>query len=205
MGRFLFTENLMNRTRFSQALLLALTLGLIGASAQPASAQVFLSPIVGYNYGGDSGCPSLTGCEDKNLNIGIAFGNYGTLFGLEEEFAYAKDFYGNTPSYESSVATLMTNFLVSPNMGSVKPYGLIGIGLIKSNVEFGQLNNLTSNLNTIAWDLGGGLAWQMSDRFGVRGDIRFFRAMKDREIFGIQATGSKIEFSRIGAGFLVFF
>ncbi len=195
----------MNRTRFGRVLLWACALGLVGGSAQPASAQVFLSPVFGYNFGGDSGCPTVTGCENKNLNIGIAFGNYGELFGLEEEFAYAKDFYGDTPSYESSIATLMTNFLLSPNVGRIKPYGLIGVGLIKSNVEFGQLNNLTSNLNTIAWDLGGGIVFQFSDRFGVRGDVRFFRAMKDREIFGIQATGSKIEFSRIGIGALIFF
>ena len=72
-------------------------------------------------------------------------------------------------------------------------------------MEFGQLSNLTSDLNTIAWDLGGGIVFQFSDRLGVRGDVRFFRAMKDREIFGIQATGSKIEFSRVAAGFLFFF
>ena len=34
----------------------------------------------------------------------------------------------------------------------------MGIGLIKSNVEFGQLNNLTTNLNTVAWNLGGGIS-----------------------------------------------
>ena len=109
----------MNRTRFSRRLLFALAFGFVGAAAQPASAQVFLSPLVGYNFGGDSGCPNVTNCEDKNLNVGIAFGNYGNLIGLEEEFAYAKDFYGNSPLYESSVATLMSNFLIVPNMGRV--------------------------------------------------------------------------------------
>ncbi len=94
-----------------------------------------MSPIVGYNYGGDSGCPNVTGCEDKNLNLGIAIGNYGDLFGLEEEFAYAKDFYGDVAAYESSVVTLMTNVLLSPDVGRIKPYGLVGIGLIKSNVR----------------------------------------------------------------------
>jgi opacity protein-like surface antigen len=195
----------MNRMRFSRALLFALAFGFVGAAAQPASAQVFVSPLVGYNFGGDSGCPNVTNCDDKNLNLGIAFGNYGTIFGLEGEFAYAKDFYGDSPSYESSIATLMSNFLIVPDMGPVRPYALIGIGLIKSNVEFGQLSNLTSDLNTIAWNVGGGIAAHFSDRLGVRGDVRFFRAMKDREILGIQATGSKIEFSRVAVGFLIFF
>jgi opacity protein-like surface antigen len=195
----------MTRKRLTRALLFALALGLFGGAAQPASAQVFVSPIVGYNFGGDSGCPTVTGCEDKNLNLGIAIGNYGDLFGIEEEFAYAKDFYGDVPSYESSVVTLMTNFLLSPDAGRIKPYALVGIGLIKSNVEFGQLNQLTTSLNTVAWDLGGGITAQLSDRFGLRGDVRFFKAMKDFEIFGINAEGSKLKFSRVGVGLQIFF
>lgn len=195
----------MTRTRFSRALLFAFTLGMLGGVAQPASAQVFLGPIGGYNFGGDSGCATVTGCKDKNLNIGGAFGNYGDLFGLEEEFSYAKDFYGQNASYNSSVATLMTSLLLSPDVGRIKPYGLIGVGLIKSNVEFGNLSQLKSNLNTIAWTLGGGIVGQLSERFGVRGEVRFIRAMKDREIFGIQAEGSKIRFARIGVGLLLFF
>jgi hypothetical protein len=195
----------MTRTRFTRTLLFALTLGLFGGAAQPASAQVFLSPLVGYDFGGDSGCPTVTGCKDKNLNLGLAFGNYGTLFGVEEEFAYAKDFYGDVPSYESSVVTLMTNFLLSPDVGRIKPYGLVGIGLIKSNVQFGQLSNLTTNLNTVAWDLGGGIVGQFSDRFGMRADVRFFKAMKDFEIFGVNAEGSKLKFSRVAGALLIFF
>jgi opacity protein-like surface antigen len=189
----------------TRALLFALTLVLMGGAAQPASAQVFLSPMIGYDFGGDSGCPSITNCQEKNLNVGLAFGNYGNLFGIEEEFAYAKDFYGDVPSYESSVFTLMTNFLIVPGGGRAKPYALVGIGLIKSNVEFGQLNQLTSELNTVAWDLGGGITYQFSDRFGVRGDIRYFKAMKDFEIFGIAAQGSRVNFSRAAMGLEFFF
>jgi opacity protein-like surface antigen len=191
--------------RFTRAVPFALAIGLFGGAAQPASAQVFVSPMVGYNFGGDSGCPSVTNCEDKNLNLGIAIGNYGDLFGIEEEFAYAKDFFGDVPAYESSVATLMTNLLFSPDAGRIKPYALVGIGLIKSNVEFGELSQLTTNLNTVAWDLGGGITAQFSDRFGVRGDVRFFKAMKDFELFGVNTQGSKLKFSRVGAGLEVFF
>ncbi|MGH9383071.1 MAG: outer membrane protein [Vicinamibacterales bacterium] len=196
----------MTRPRFTRALLFALTLGLVGGVARPASAQVFLSPIVGYNFGGDSGCPSISNCQDKNLNVGIAFGNYGTLFGTEMEFAYAKDFFGDVAAYESSVVTLMANLLLSPDVGRIKPYALIGAGLIKSNVEFGALSAFSSrDLNTVAWDLGGGVVGAISDRFGVRVDIRFIKALKDFEIFGVSATGNKLEFARIGGALLIFF
>ena len=193
----------MTRTRFARALLFALTFGWVSVVARPASAQVFLSPIIGYNFGGDSGCPTITNCKDKNLNIGIAFGNYGTLFGIEEEFAYAKDFFGEVPSGESNVVTLMTNLLLSPDVGRVKPYALIGVGLIKTNVE--GFSGLTEDLNTVAWDLGGGVVWQINDRFGVRGDLRYFKSMKDFSIFGVQATGNKLQYSRVGGAILFFF
>ena len=195
----------MTRTRFTGALLIALTLGLLEGAAQPASAQVFLSPIVGYNFGGDSGCPTVTGCKDKNLNVGVALGNYGRLFGIEEEFSYAKDFFGDAPSYQSSVVTLMTSLLLSPDVGRIKPYGLVGIGLMKSNVEFGSVSSLNTKLNMVAWTAGGGLVGQFSDRFGVRADVRLFKAIKDFEIFGVTAEGSKLRFARIGAGLLFFF
>jgi opacity protein-like surface antigen len=196
----------MTRTPFARALLFALTFGLVSVAAQPASAQVFLSPLIGYNFGGGSGCPTITGCKDKNLNVGLTIGNYGTLFGIEEEFAYAKDFYGDVAEYESSVATLMTNLLLSPDIGAIKPYALVGIGLIKSNAEFGAFSSFTSqDLNTVAWNLGGGIVAAFSDRFGVRGDVRFFKAKKDFTLFGIQATGNKLEFARVGVGFLLFF
>ena len=128
-----------------------------------------------------------------------------TLFGLEEEFAYAKDFFGDVPSYEASVVTLMSNVLVSPDVGRIKPYALVGIGLIKSNVEFAQLSNLTKDLNTVAWDVGGGVVGQINDRFGVRGDVRFFKSMKDFSIFGVAAQGSKIDFGRVAGAVLIFF
>ena len=195
----------MTRTRFTRALLLALTLGFIGGVAQPASAQVFLSPIVGYNFGGDSGCPSATNCENKNLNIGVAFGNYGRLFGIEEEFAYAKDFFGDAPSYDASVVTLMTNLLLSPDTGRVRPYGLVGIGLIKSHVEFATFSALNTESSKISWNAGGGIVGQFSNHFGARVDVRFFKAMKDLEILGVGAQGSKLKFGRLGAGLVVFF
>ena len=195
----------MTGTRFSRAVLFVVTVGVLGGFARPASAQVFLSPIAGYNFGGDSGCPKITGCDNKNINLGLAFGNYGDLFGIEEEFSYAKDFYGNAASYESSLVTIMTNLLIVPDVSRVKVYGLIGIGVIKSNVEFGTLSALTSKSNVLTWDIGGGVSGQLSDRFGLRGDLRFFRTLKDLNIGGLSLQGSKIQFARVGVGLMIFF
>ena len=70
---------------------LFLTLLISIACAAPARAEGFISPFIGYNFGGDSGCPSISNCEDKNLNWGIGVGAVGGLFGVEAEFAQRVD------------------------------------------------------------------------------------------------------------------
>src|SRR5688572_11143191 len=83
-------------------------------AARPAAGQAFISPLIGYNFGGDAGCPEITGCEDKNLNLGVAVGSLGNVIGTELEFAYARDFFGETPGVSSSVLTLMGNVMLAP-------------------------------------------------------------------------------------------
>src|SRR6202163_4300872 len=111
---------------------IALTLGL----ATEVRAQGFVSPFIGYDFGGDAGCPQITNCQDKKLNAGVAIGSMGSILGFEEELGYAKDFFGSAPGLSSSVLTLMSNLMVVPAIGPVHPYVLGGLGLIKSHIQF---------------------------------------------------------------------
>ena len=52
-----------------------LAVAIVAGSARQASAQGFISPFLGYNFSGDSGCPQITNCEDKHANFGVAFGH----------------------------------------------------------------------------------------------------------------------------------
>src|SRR5687767_7832827 len=99
-----------------------------------ARAQTYVSPFIGYNFGGDAGCPELRDCKDKKSNLGVAIGTAGVI-GFEQEFAYTKNFFGEAPGMSSSVLTLMTNVMIAPKIGPVIPYALIGVGLIKSRSE----------------------------------------------------------------------
>ena len=67
------------------------------AIPSPARAEGFISPLIGFNFAGDANCPTVQGCEDKRLNYGVALGAAGSVFGFEEEFAYARDFFGTAP------------------------------------------------------------------------------------------------------------
>ena len=188
------------RYRFARvALLLALTLA-PGASAY---AQAFVSPLIGYDFGGDAGCPEITDCEDKNLNAGVAFGSMGRVVGYELEFAYAKNFFGETPGVSSSVLTVMSNFMIVPNLGPFRPYVLGGVGLIKTRVDFDASSILSTDNNNFGWDLGGGMMIFFSDHVGVRGDIRYFHTFNDLELGGISIETQKLDFGRL-SGAVVF-
>lgn len=176
----------------------AFALALLSAP-QAASAQGFISPLVGFNFGGDAGCPSATNCEDKNLNLGVSFGTLGSVLGFEEEIAYAKDFFGETPGVSSSVLTVMSNLMLAPNLRVVRPYALVGVGLMKSRVELTQASVLSLDNNAFGWNVGGGLMVFFSQNVGLRGDIRYFHAFQDLELAGFTISDTKLDFGRAAA------
>ena len=168
-----------------------------GSSA--VSAQSFISPFIGYNFGGDAGCPEITNCEDKRRNLGVAFGSVGNIFGAELDFAFIDNFFGETPGVSSNVLTLMGNFMLAPKFGIVQPYGVVGLGLIKSHAEITVGGLLDESNNDFGWDIGGGLIVYFGEHFGVRGDIRHFHAFSDLSILGLALSEQKLDFGRASA------
>ena len=168
-----------------------------------AEAQGFVSPLIGYNFGGDAGCPQATGCEDKNLNLGIAFGSLGAVFGTEFEIAYARNFFGETPGISSNVLTAMGNLMLAPRFGPAQPYGLVGLGLIKTRVDLSASGLAETTNNHFGWDIGGGLIIFVGRHVGIRGDIRYFHAFQDLDVFGISLGDTQLDFGR-AAGAVVF-
>jgi hypothetical protein len=188
----------------------AIALGCLAAActlAAPAgaAAQGFISPLLGYDYGGDSGCATRQDCDDKNSNIGVAFGHLGA-FGFEAELAYARDFFGDTPDTSSNVLTFMSNLLIAPKIGPVRPYVAIGVGLIKSRVEFTGTSLLDFNNNNFGWDFGGGLMVFFGDHVGVRGELRRFRTFGDSGLIGLlPGDNEELAFNRAAAGLVLAF
>jgi opacity protein-like surface antigen len=182
-----------------RAVLAALAFSLVTGSALNARAQGFVSPFVGYNFGGDAGCPQITNCQDKRLNLGVSLGKMGSVFGFEEEFAYAKDFFGTIPNASSSVLTVMSNLMIVPAIGPVRPYALAGVGLIKTHVDFTPSSLTTSDNNNLGWDVGGGLMIFFVPHVGVRGDVRYMHAFQDLKALGFTLGDTKLDFGRASA------
>lgn len=191
--------------RYIHAFVIAsLALGILTVAPGPAAAQGFISPFIGFDYGGDSGCPTATGCEDKHSNLGVAGGKLGAIAGAEVEFAYARDFFGDTPGVDTSVLTLMTNVIVGPRIGVIRPFVLGGVGLIKSHVEL-DAGSLLDSSNQFGWNLGGGVMLMFGDHVGVRGDIRRFKSFQDISILGFDLSEEKLTYNRASAGLVLAF
>ena len=181
------------------------------SSASDARAQGFISGLVGYNFGGDAGCPTATNCQDKRTNWGGSIGTLG-IVGFEEELAYAKNFFGEplagTTSANNSVLTLMSNLMIAPGIGPVNPYVTGGVGLMRAHTNFTPTQLVTDiSQNMFAWDVGGGLIVSFG-HVGVRGDIRHFHSFQNSTLpsfFGISTAGTKLDFGRISGAIVLKF
>jgi opacity protein-like surface antigen len=170
----------------------------------PARADGFIVPFAGYNFGGDAGCPSLTDCADKRLNFGVAFGSMGRAVGFEQDISYARNFFGETPGADNSVFSAMSNLLVGPGVGPIRPYFVVGVGLIRPHVSslVGSVTDFDASRNSFGYDLGGGLTVMLGP-VGIRGDIRRFRTVESVDL--LIFTGQKLDFWRASAGLALTF
>jgi opacity protein-like surface antigen len=177
---------------------LALVMLLVAGSAAPARADGFISPFVGFGFGGDAAnCVSLTNCEEKRLAWGVSLGSTHGLFGFEEEIAYAPDFFGKAAGADSAMLTVMSNLMVVVPAGPIRPYALVGLGLMRPHVKFDALS-LALDKNALGYDIGGGLNIFLTPRLGVRGDVRHLRTLKDVTL-GVFSK-DQIDFWRGSAG-----
>jgi opacity protein-like surface antigen len=175
---------------------------LLAVFSAPARADGFITPFVGYNFGGDSAnCASLTNCEEKHTNFGVSIGKMGGVFGFEEDIAYAKDFFGTTPGAESNVFTAMSNLVIGIPAGPVVPYALGGVGLVRPHVSLNP-TQISADNNAIGWDLGGGVNIFFGKSVGIRGDIRHFHTLQDVSVLhlGSIVSGQKLDFNRASVG-----
>ncbi len=179
---------------------------LLAALPAPARAQAYLSPFLGWDFGGDAGsCTSFFGgdCSDKRTSYGVAVGG-GGIVGGELEFAYAPDFFGQSPTLGSnSVLTLMGNLMISIPAGPVRPYVTGGAGLFRTHVAATASDLLSFDDSSFGYNFGGGVMILLPAHLGVRGDFRNIRSTSEIPVLGIATGGTKLSFSRFYVGLVV--
>lgn len=159
-------------------ILSSLVLGAL--TAAPASAQTggLITPFLGVAVD--------TPTEESNRTVyGGALGFTGPVVGFEVDFGYSPNFYEVEDDFgefgsEGSITTLMGNLLLSAPLGRVRPYGTVGAGLLRSNLQFVDLFD-DVNSNDFGINYGGGVMVSLTDRVALRGDLRQFRSIKNED------------------------
>ena len=165
------------------------------AAPTKASADWLITPFTGWNWGGTANFSDAPGFEDKfeqRVNFGASFGYMGAgVIGWELDFGFSPNFFENTVGEgdfgfgDSNVTTVMGNILLGIPVGGqtgpgFRPYGVGGIGIIKSRIgDAGDLFEVSAS--DWGFNLGAGAMFFFSDRFGLRGDLRYFRSLEDNE------------------------
>jgi opacity protein-like surface antigen len=164
---------MMKRILMTGALAVALAAGV----ARDANAQVTLTPFGGVTFGDDAPATKFT------AGAGLTF--MGGIAGFELDFGYTPDFFGEESDFaligDSNVTTFSGSLVLGAPIGRVKPYGVVGLGIVRSRISDAEdlFDDLTTN--DLALNVGGGVVSMLSDRIGIRGDIRYFRALQDNE------------------------
>jgi opacity protein-like surface antigen len=166
-----------------------------------AQAQTFFSPYIGANGGGDVECPSTGPCADGGVTIGGAYGYFNELIGLEEDLGFAMNPFRDDPPADSRVLTLMTNLMIGPQIGFVRPYGLIGAGFMRATVDPSPTRLNAPEHTDFGWDLGAGVLAAYG-HIGVRADLRFFRSFADFQAKGFPVSG-ELNFGRASIGLVI--
>jgi opacity protein-like surface antigen len=173
-------------------MLLMISLMVVTLLPATASAQSwFVSPFIGANFGGSADFGDFPDADDeveRRLDLGATIGWNRNVVGFEVDFGWSPNFFEDTAGDrnfdfgDSNVTTLMTNLLLSaPPMGAgVKPYLSTGLGLIRANVSGGALFDDLST-NDLGINIGGGLNGQFTENVGIRGDLRYFRGLEQRD------------------------
>jgi hypothetical protein len=151
-----------------------------------ASADWLFTPFFGQTFNGTADVGGgFTDQFDQKLVYGASLASMGHgLFGFELDFSYAPNFYATSTSSsnligDGNVTTLMANIVLGAPLGRVRPYASGGVGLMKSKVvDPGQFFS-NVNSNDFGYDAGAGLIGFVSHNVGLRGDLRYFRSLRN--------------------------
>jgi opacity protein-like surface antigen len=163
-----------------KALVFVAAAALTGAPAA-ASAEGYFSPWLGVHFASEP-VDFATDRDNGRGTFGISAGSMGAgVFGGEFDFGYSPRFFGDEAIFGSNnVMTAMGNLIIGIPIGGqtgggVRPYATGGVGLIRSDID-GPFDDGAAN-NDFAFSLGGGVMGFLTDHFGLRGDLRYFRTL----------------------------
>ena len=172
---------------------------MVGAFAPAkASADWLFTPWIGWNFGGSAAFNDAVGGFDEEFETKASYGASlawmgAGVIGFEVDFGWAPNFFRPSDRDEdldygdSNLTTLMANVILGIPIGGqsglgIRPYVAGGLGIMSSHADGAQDFLGELDRNEWGYNIGGGVSGFFTDKIGLRGDIRYFRQLRDAEI-----------------------
>jgi hypothetical protein len=147
-----------------------LTAAALLAVPAEATADGFLSPFIGANFGGNT--------SERTTVWGGAIGFVGQKAGFEVDFGYTPEFFADEAfGVDGKLVTVMGNVMLGGGkQGGFSPYIAFGGGLIRTNISvIDDVLDVEAAKNSLGGDVGVGF-FAGGKTLKVRADVRYFRA-----------------------------
>lgn len=181
-------------------------------AARPAAADWLLTPFFGTTLGGQTNFLTLDrSAGNKKFTFGTSFGWLSDgVFGVEASAAHTPHFFesrSNTLVVSSGVSTLTGSVIAAVPQSitgySLRPYIVGGVGLMRANSR-DVVESATFDSNLLALNLGGGAIGMVSNRTGLRFEVRQYRNLSpDHSALTTSGRSTRISFWRATIGVVV--
>jgi hypothetical protein len=180
-----------------------------------ASADWLYAPFIGAAFGGSTALLDLErGASSTQIVFGGSAGWWSSgIIGVETDFAYAPRFFERDNLaglvVDSNVLTWSGNVVVAMPLSvtreSLRPYLVGGLGWMHISIEEGRIvfPEFLGARNSVGMNLGGGVVGFISQRTGVRFELRHFRSLERTEHPVTRENMSLLSFWRATAGVVI--
>lgn len=194
----------------------AIFLVLFSLAAVPARADWYITPFAGITFGTSTNFLDL---DQAATSIKFTFGGQVTMLGpgvmgLEGDVSMVPGFFQRTSIpgelgrplvLKSRVTTLTGNVVVAAPLRlgyGLRPYGSIGPGLMRASAK-DTADAVSFDRNMFALSAGGGLIGLITDKRGLRFDVRYFRNIRTVGTGALGTTRASLGFWRGTVGVIV--
>jgi opacity protein-like surface antigen len=171
------------------------TVVIVTWTAAPAQAQWLVTPYLGISLAGDAefrrgGPGGSVGYFGRRLGFEFDFERYNHFFKDKDVAGLVANNCGVGPAGEpctdlnTDAIGFMGNVVAPIRITGAKnwrPYATAGLGVIRSWVMDPSNTVVDTNQDNFAFNVGGGVMYLLNNRVGLRGDVRYFRALVDED------------------------
>lgn len=194
-----------------------LAIVLIAGVAANVSADWVITPYAGLNWGAkvtfNDAALSYDDEFKSRINFGAAAAWLTGPFAVEFDFGYLPGFFGDRKADDdfefgpSRLLTMMANVGYTPDIriAGVRPYAAGGFGVLQTHIE-DEFDLFTVKSTNAAFNVGGGGELPLGAKYGIRGDVRYFRTVQEKlPAREVDVAIGKLSFWRVTGGVTIKF